>query len=123
MRVTREIENLVAVLRGLPEDENTSRERHGTVSSATLVETLFQRYRIGQRSDMQAILESWPRLVGPSFAQRCAPERITPDGTLLIQVTNPTVRREISFHEPRILTAISSLPECANVHAVAFKAG
>lgn len=120
---SRESLDLIACLRGLPASNSKARVRNGTTQIGSVIEALVHKHAIGQATTHDVLREHWHHIVGAPFAQRCVPDRITPDGTLLIIVQNPTLRRELAFHEPRILTALSSLPRCQHIHNIAFKAG
>lgn len=118
---SKEAESLITSLRQLPEQQSKARNK-GTKSLGSLLETCIERYHIGKQTPQERILENWERIVGPSFANRCQPERI--DGnTLIVQAGNSVVRQELKFMEHRILTALGSLEGCQHIHRVATKAG
>ena len=121
-RFPPEIEELISSLRSLPDVGDAIRDA-GTKGLGSLVEACVEKYHIGRQTPEEVILENWPRIMGQDFAGRCRPERITAAGCLLIQVPNPTVRRELMFYEGRILTALGSLPGCQHVHSIGFKSG
>ena len=115
------IEQLVSNFRGLPESTHWFRDK-GTKAFSSALETCIEQYHIGRSTPEELILENWERIVGQTFAKRCRPERI--DGnTLLIQVPNATLRRELMFMESRILTALGSLDGCQHVNRIALKSG
>jgi hypothetical protein len=122
MKFDLRTENLVANLRELPERESRMRDR-GAKGLDSVLEALIDKYKIGQETTSEILLQHWPRIVGKTFAARSRPERIESDGTLIIQVANSTLRRELYFQESRILTALGSVEGCQNVRAIAFKAG
>ena len=118
---SKEAESLITSLRRLPDQKSKSRNK-GTKSFGSLLEACIERYHIGKQTPEERILENWVRIVGPSFANRCRPERI--DGTtLIVQAPNSVVRQELKFMENRIITALGSLKGCQHIHRVATKAG
>lgn len=119
---SRHHENLIASFRNLPEDPGSEKDI-GTKSLGSLIETCVERFHIGKNTPEESIQENWPRIVGAEFAGRCRPERIDRSGALLVQVPNPTLRRELIFHEERILTVLQSLPDCRHVKRVVLKGG
>ena len=121
MPFSREAEELIRQLRGLAEDPAESRGA-GARQLDSLLETCIERYHLGKNTPEETILENWPRIVGKENARRCRPERIDRSGTLVIQVGNATLRRELMFMEDRILTALGSLPDCGHIHRVHLKA-
>ncbi|MGA1204830.1 MAG: DUF721 domain-containing protein [Opitutales bacterium] len=117
-----EVEDLIASLREIPGDKSPTRDL-GTKSWGSVISAFVEKYHIGKSTPEEAILENWERIVGPSFANRCRPEKITASGCLLVQVPNPTLRRELIFMEDRILTALGSIEGCQHIHHVIFKSG
>ncbi len=119
---SREAESLIASLRSLPEEPLPKKDA-GLKGLDSLIETCVEKYSIGQRTAEEEIIGNWERIVGPAFAARSRPERITASGCLLIQVPNPTLRREMIFLEGRILTALGSLSRCQHINRIVFKGG
>jgi len=122
MKFNREIENLIASFRQLPEHDSEMIERH-TKGLDSIVEVLLERHAIGRDTPEELILNNWAAIVGPTYAKRCAPERIGADGKLVIRVANPILRREMMFHEDRIMTALRSIEGCEHIKGVVLKAG
>jgi hypothetical protein len=122
MKFDRHVESLIASFRNMPEELFSSRDS-GPKEIGSLLESLIERHHIGRRTPEESIQENWVRIVGPDFAKRCRPERIDASGALIVQVPNATVRREMIFHEDRILTVLGSLEGCQHVNRVVLKAG
>jgi hypothetical protein len=122
MPFNRQIESLIASFRHLPEDAANVPDM-GAKAMGSLMESLVERYHIGRSTPEEAVQENWSRIVGPEFAARSRPERIDGSGTLIVQVPNATVRREMIFQEDRILTALGSMEACQHIHRVVLKAG
>lgn len=106
----------------MPESEWPEKDT-GTVGLDSLIEACIEKYNVGRATAEEEILENWERIVGKDFASRSRPEKITASGYLIIQVPNPTLRREMIFLEGRILTALGSLPKCHHVNRIIFKGG
>lgn len=121
-KFSRSEESLIASFRQFPEEDMPSRDS-GATPFGSLVESLIEKYHIGKNTPEEAVQENWARIVGPTFAKRCRPERIDPSGALIVQVPNSTVRRELIFMEDRILTALGSLPDCGHINRVVLKSG
>jgi len=118
----KEVESLIASLRSIPEEGYIKHDK-GTKGFGSLMEACVEKYHIGRKTPEEEILENWDRILGKSFAKRCRPEKITASGCLIIQVPNPTLRRELIFMEDRILTALGSLSGCHHIHKIILKSG
>lgn len=121
MPFSRSGEELIRQFRGLPVDPAESRNT-GPRPLDSLLETCIERHHLGKNTPEETILENWARIVGSGNARRCRPERIDRGGTLIIQVGNATLRRELMFMEDGILTALGSLPDCGHIHRLRLKA-
>jgi hypothetical protein len=121
MPFSRKAEETIKDFRGLPRDP--LHDRSGAPKNmGSIIEACLERFAIGQQTAEDILLENWERIIGKDFAMRCRPRRI--DGTtLIIEVPNPTVRREMLFIEDRILTAVASLPKCNSIRRVILTAG
>ncbi|MFZ9201022.1 MAG: HAD-IA family hydrolase [Opitutales bacterium] len=121
-RLTRAQRNLVANLRGQPEERGRSSERAvRTIDQA--VEEAVRRMGIDRPVPEHAISAAWSRLLPPALARRTAPLRILPDGKLMIQCDGATVRSEATFLARGLLAKIRELPGCGHVKAVGFTVG
>lgn len=121
-KFSRYHESLIASFRGLPEESLPLKDT-GTKSLGSLVETCIERFHIGRNTPEETVQENWDRIVGTAFSKRCRPERIDASGALIVQVANPTLRRELIFHEERMLSVLASLPDCRHVKRVVLKGG
>lgn len=122
MHFRRSVENLIANLRGLPESHSRAWDR-GTKPLDSVLEVCIERYKIGQETTEEIIMRNWPRIVGERHAQRCAPLRVDAGHRLHIGIHNPVLRRELQFHEDRIMTAIRSIEGCQHISGVVLRAG
>lgn len=122
IRLRREARNLLANLRGLPEESGRSSERE-TASLDAAIESAVRRLGIDRPIPEHAISAAWNTLLPPSVARRSSPLRILPDGKLLIHCENPVVRSEAAFHARSLLAKVRELPGCRHVASVGFVSG
>ena len=76
---SREIENIIASLRGLPNDGSRSRRRHEQ-PLGDAIDKLLQKYKVGIDAPDHTIRTHWAEIVGsanasPSPAHSCATPR------------------------------------------------
>lgn len=122
MHFSRNTNNLIAALRGLPEDDRVSLDR-GTKGIDSLLEVLTQRYALDRDTPEQLLMRHWREIVGPENAHRCAPEKFDAAGNLVIAVHHPVLRRELLFRQATILGRIRSLPGCEHTRGIALRGG
>lgn len=122
MKYPRYIENLIARFRDLPEDDSPLLDR-GTKGLDGLLEVCVERHQIDQETTEEIIQRNWARIIGPAYAQRCAPEKIDARQHLLVRVPNSVLRRELAFHEDKMMTVLRSLPGCEGIQGITFRAG
>ncbi len=122
MRLPRNIEEAIAEFRGLPKPGEHEWDP-GATNMASLIEVLFERYRIGQERPEQLIMAKWREIVGEENAARCAPERIDSQDRLVVVVANPILRRELHFARLRILARLRAVQGCAHIRDIEFRAG
>ena len=122
MRLPHNIEQAIAEFRGLPLPDFD--ERHISAKPLdSLIEVLIERHSIGKLRPEQTIIENWRTLLGDTNAHRCSPERIDTQHRLLINVSNPVLRRELMFDRNRLLARIRELEGCGHITAVEFRQG
>lgn len=122
MRFRRPVEDLIADLRGLPNSHSRMLDR-GSKPFDSLIEVCLEKYKIGQETPEEIILRNWSRIVGERNAPRCRPLRIDQSQHLHIGIPNPILRRELQFHEDRIMTALRAIEGCQHLSGVVFRAG
>lgn len=121
-KLSRSKRNLVANLRGQPEERGRSAEREvRTLDQA--VEEAVRKLGIDRPVPEHAISAAWSRLLPPTLARRTAPLRILADGKLMVQCEGATVRSEVTFLSRALLAKIRELPGCSHVKAVGFVVG
>ena len=118
----RNIQNLIANLRGLPEDRGRSRVRD-TRTIDELMQRLVQRHSIGTTSPEDTIRDAWPAIVGASNEQFAQPSRIERDRCLVIAVNDPVVRQELQFNKTLLLKRVQAVPGCGQIREVVFRNG
>lgn len=121
-KFSREVENMIADLRGVPPDASTARLRE-TRAMHDLTEHFLHRHRIGMKTPEEAIRDAWVEIVGAPNAEYCHPLRIDRNRVLLIGVSNPIVRQELMFHKSVVLQRVKTIPACAHLTDVQFRAG
>jgi putative hydrolase of the HAD superfamily len=118
-RFSRTVQNLLANLRGLPEDRGRSTDRAmKTIDDA--VQDAFKKLRLDKPVPETAIVAHWLELLPPKLARRCAPLRVLEGGKLMVQCENSVVRSEVRFHERAMLAKIRSLRGCQEVRTIGF---
>jgi len=121
-RLRREGRNLLANLRGHPEETGRSTEREvGTLDGA--IEAAVRRLGVDRPIPEHAISAAWGRLLPPAIARRSSPLRILPDGKLMIHCESPVVRAEAAFHARALLAKVRELPGCRHIASLGFVSG
>jgi Dna[CI] antecedent, DciA len=118
---SRAVENLIADLRGLPEDRKRSKRRPVT-EIGTLIDTLLVKHRISHDSLEHSIREKWAELVGPANATYSHPV-VVERGLLLVLVSHAVVRNELFQHRLVILEKLKKLPGCTEIRGLTLRAG
>ncbi len=121
MEYSRRTNNLIATLRGLPEDHSESKLRPA-FSLGALIEVLEQRYKIGEEKIEDVIAKHWSEVIGEKNAHKCSPQKVVSGAILLIQVANPMLRSDLEFEKQKILDRIHRLPGCGVIKALNFRA-
>lgn len=122
MQFPREVQNLIADLRGLPHDRSKAIE-NGAAKLDTLLEVILKQYKIGEKTPQQEIMENWRSIVGAGNAHRCSPARIVSNIKLVVRVSNPVLRQELQFQKRQILQRLHDLPTCKSLRDITFTAG
>lgn len=118
----RNIQNLIANLRGLPEDRGRSRVRN-TLPIEDLMQRLVERHSIGIASAEDTVRDNWAAIVGASNEQFAQPSRIERERCLVISVNDPVVRQELQFNKSLIIKRIRKLSGCGKIREVVFRSG
>ncbi len=118
---SREVENLIADLRGLP-GENSGLRRRPTTDLAKLIDALLIKYRINDDSVEHRIRAKWAEIVGTAnaaYSHAVVVER----GQLLVLVSHAVVRQELFHHRLDILAKLRGIPGCENLKGIHLRAG
>lgn len=118
-KFSRTVLNMLANLRGLPEDRGRSTDRAMKSLDEAMTEA-FQKLRIDKPVPEDAIIAHWAELLPIKLARRCAPLKVVDGGRLVIQCENSVIKSEVRFHERTLLAKIRQLPGCLEVKALAF---
>jgi hypothetical protein len=118
-KFSRTVQNLLANLRGLPEDRGRSTDRAmKTIDDA--VQDAFKKLRLDKPVPETAIVAHWLELLPLKLAKRSAPLRVLEGGKLVVQCENSVIKSEIRFHERAMLAKIRLLRGCQEVRAISF---
>ena len=120
-KFSRHVENLIANLRGVPEDYTPiGRE---TKEMGTIFDKILVRYKIGVDSLEDRIRDNWVQIVGPANAGHCNPVRIERENTLIIAVSNPIIRQELQFNQSLVLKNLKSIQNGNRIRYIVFRSG
>jgi hypothetical protein len=122
MKFPRYVENLIANLRSLPENAGRSTDRPA-LKMDTLVESFIQEYKIGELRLEENLITHWRNVMGGTHADRCRPQRVDKENRLIIAVSNPILRQELTFRKNEILERIRKIDGCEKITGIIFKAG
>jgi hypothetical protein len=111
-KFSRHVVNLLANLRGVPEDRGRSTDRELKTMDEAMGEA-FKKMRLDKPVPEDMIIAHWSELLPLKLARRCAPLKMVDGGRLVIQC-------ELRFHERALLAKIRDLPGCTEVKSLAF---
>ncbi len=113
-------EAIIANFLGVPNrDCNFSQKEPMRIED--LVVHFVERYDLERPKPEQILVESWDTVFG-SFSERCYPVKLTDSGTLIVSVTNSTLRAEIIFKKNVILQRIKQLKYCEEIQDLVIRA-
>jgi putative hydrolase of the HAD superfamily len=118
-KFSRHVVNLLANLRGLPEDRGRSTDRDLRSIDDAVTEA-FRKLRLDKPVPEDAIFAHWHELLPAKLAKRCAPLRVLEGGKLVVQCENTVIKSEVRFHERALLAKIRALRGCQEVRAITF---
>jgi predicted nucleic acid-binding Zn ribbon protein len=114
MKFSKQIEDVIADFRGLPHTVTASSRREPTPLDSVLV-VLQEKYKLEKPSPERTLVENWSSIFGPSLCERCHPVRIKDEHTLIVSVTNQTLRSELQFMKRSVLKKIQKLEYCEGI--------
>lgn len=118
-KLSRSTLNLLANLRGLPEDRGRSSDREMKSLDDAMGEA-FRKLRLDKPVPEDAIIAHWGELLPMKLARRSAPLKVVDGGRLVIQCENSVIKTELRFRERALLAKIRELPGCLEVKSLAF---
>ena len=95
----------------------SDRKRKPAPISRIVADVLGQK-GLTERVDQAGIIPEWPQLVGAQIAAVTAPQSITANGTLFVQVTTNAWMNELSLLEPELLRSLNAKPGRAAVRRI-----
>ncbi len=113
MNFSKNTEDIIADFRGLPRTTTYSSKRP-PVQLDNLLVLLTEKYKLEEASPERTLVEHWGEIFG-NLAGRCNPVRIKDGRTLIVSVTNQTLRSELQFRKRAVLKKIQALPNCKGV--------
>lgn len=120
MQFNKKTEDLIADFRGLPRTVTASSCKQPIALSNLLV-VLKEQYKLEVPCPERSLVEHWEQIFGPSLASRCHPVKIKEDSTLIISVTNQTLRAELQFQKQLILKKIQRLEHCHKIQELIIR--
>ena len=81
---------------------------------------LQEQYKLEKPSAERVLVENWEAIFG-GLADRCHPVRIKDDHTLIVSVTNQTLRSELQFRKRTVLKKIQSMPHCDGIKDIVIR--
>ena len=116
-------EDLVRVFRTLPHSPFLEQFKGKEPRSMDdILDVAFEKMKLGKEETAEGeIAANWTKVVGRTFAGKCAPDRLTDDGVLMIHASGASVRQELSFIKRQILSSIQKLPRCGHVRDLSLR--
>jgi len=118
-KFSRHVVNLLANLRGVPEDRGRSTDRELKTLDEAMGEA-FKKMRLDKPVPEDVIIAHWGELLPMKLARRTAPLKMVDGGRLVIQCESSVIKSELRFHERSLLAKIRGLPGCTEVKTLAF---
>lgn len=70
--------------------------------------TFLQQAGLTERVAQAAVIQEWPRVVGPQIAKVTDPLFLQQDGTLVVAVKTHGWMTELSLHEPELMRQLNA---------------
>jgi hypothetical protein len=119
MKFSKNIEDIIADFRGLPRSVTASSRRE-PVQLDNLMVVLQEKYKLEQPSPERVLVENWEAVFG-NLAGRCHPVRIKDEHTLIVSVTNQTLRSELQFRKKAVLKKIQTFEHCGGITDIVIR--
>lgn len=121
MRFPRHVENLIASLRGLPEDRSRSRLRE-TLPVGDALDKVIEKHKLGKPRVEETIQQNLDTVLGSANAHYCRLAKVE-RGRVFIVVSHSVIRQELNFNRPLILKRLQALPGGSALREVVFWGG
>lgn len=120
--LTPEDQRCIALFRGHPRDP--VQKRWHPKSMDTLIARALKEFSVLESTTPEAqIRDHWVDIMGDCWSAHCVPAKIMSDGTLIVLISNPVHRQEISFQKRAILRKIRNLPGCRHIKSLLLRGG
>lgn len=126
LELNREMENLIAALRELPEElepdtpfEQKRRMRGKTKTIASLLPQILSTWKLDKPRIEEVIMANWSQIIGEANAHRARPE-IVKSGILYIYTGNPVLANELRMNARNILARLHQFPDGKTVKSIRF---
>lgn len=120
MKFKKSTEDIIADFRGLPRTVSASSRKDPTPLDNLLV-ILQEQYKLEKPTPERTLVENWEKVFGPKLAGRCNPVRIKDEHTLIVSVTNQTLRSELQFQKRAVLKKIQTLENCGDIKDIVIR--
>lgn len=120
MNFSKRVEDVIADFRGLPRT-TTESLKQTPVPLDTVLELIKDKYNLERPSTERIIVENWGEIFG-NLAGRCNPLSLKDSKTLIVSVTNQTLRSELKFQKQTLLKKIQALPYCETISNIIIRA-
>ena len=101
----------------------SEQKKRAPQSLGSIVANVLGDSGLSARVDQAAIIPEWPRLVGPQIASVTAPQSITANGTLFVQVRTNAWMNELSLLEPELLRSLNARVRGAPIRRIRWVLG
>ncbi|MGJ8649617.1 MAG: DUF721 domain-containing protein [Opitutaceae bacterium] len=120
MKFSKSTEDMIADFRGLPHTVTASSRKDPATLDSLLV-LLQEQYKLEKPTPERTLVENWEKVFGPKLAARCHPVRIKDEHTLIVSVTNQTLRSELQFQKRAVLKRIHGLENCGDIKDIVIR--
>ena len=120
MNFSKSVEDMIADFRGLPRT-TTGSSKQAPVPLDKILAIVKDKYELERSGPERTIVENWNAIFG-NLAGRCNPLSMKDGKTLVVSVTNQTLRSELQFRKQTLLKKIQALPHCENISEILIRA-
>ena len=120
MIFSKQTEDIIADFRELPRTTSES-SKHAPIQIDSILGLLEEKHKLQKPCAERILVENWNNIF-ENLAGRCNPLYIKDGRTLIISVSNQTLRSELQFRKRNLLKKIQALPHCENICELLAKA-